>query len=106
MRENLKDVGAGKASMDERAQIAGADEIPVPGSDAEAAEGFELFVSQLAGHRQSEEVPKKPCKAPVGVNGARTVRSRHLDHLPVEFGEGTSQLQRYGVHYRGPFAPN
>src|SRR5690242_14197298 len=59
MRKDLKHRGARVAGFDHGLQILAADQIPIPGADAEPAKRFELFVRQAARRRQTEKFPRQ-----------------------------------------------
>jgi hypothetical protein len=96
--DDLECVGHRVTGGDQFVHVGGANEVPVPGADAEAAQRLEPLVGQLAGDRQSEEVPAEAGETAVRVHRTRAIHPCNLDHSPVEVGEGAALFQSDGVH--------
>src|SRR4051812_21389808 len=87
VRKDLERVEHRIARAQERAYVGASDQVPVPGADAEAAQGLQPLVRELAGDRQSEEVPAKAGEASVWIGRPCTVHAGDLNHSPVDGGK-------------------
>lgn len=100
--EDATDAGDRVAGLDERAHIAAADEVQVPGSHAEATKRLGTFARESPGSRKSEETTQEPGDQPVMGDGSGAIASRDLDHCPVEMGEDGCSSESGLIHIQVP----